>query len=102
MNCTKANDMTNPAQYFKLLSQALLRSEQTGSSTSTDSRARECDNSASFALSTITLNEFSELWTLANSNHVIMRALPVLRRALAKEDSRIVEWIDRAIEKEQV
>jgi hypothetical protein len=45
------------------------------------------------------LEYFSELWDLANSHHVIMRALPRLAR-MTTTGSVQAEWIDRSVTKE--
>jgi hypothetical protein len=47
-------------------------------------------------------SDFTDLWSLATSNHVIMRAFPSLRWLMAgKNIANATEWIDRAIVKEQ-
>ncbi len=47
------------------------------------------------------LRDFGDLWNLANSHHVIMRALPGLGRAMAADGKERTEWIERALAKEQ-
>lgn len=44
---------------------------------------------------------FGDLWSLANANHVIMRAFPALPRILGEESLESAEWIDRAVLREQ-
>jgi hypothetical protein len=80
------NHGTDATDYFALLSQALLSPDDL--------------SPIQRVLSSVTLKQFAELWTLANSNHVIMRAFPVLRRALP-EGLEIVDWIDCALEREK-
>jgi hypothetical protein len=46
-------------------------------------------------------SDFSQLWTLATSHHVIQRAFPPLHRLLAAENARGADWIHQAIVKEQ-
>jgi hypothetical protein len=45
--------------------------------------------------------DFTDLWMLATSHHVIMRAFPALRRLMLAGSAEVTEWIDRAITKEQ-
>lgn len=45
--------------------------------------------------------DFGELWGLATSHHVIMRALPGLRRAMAYQGNDQIEWVEHALAKEQ-
>jgi hypothetical protein len=45
--------------------------------------------------------DFSELWTLATSNHVIIRAFSELRWLISPRRAEAINWIDRAIIKEQ-
>jgi hypothetical protein len=45
--------------------------------------------------------DFGELWGLASSHHVIMRAFPDLRRLLIEDGNEKAEWVDHAIVKEQ-
>jgi hypothetical protein len=44
---------------------------------------------------------FGDLWSLANANHVIMRAFPALPQILGEESPESAEWIDRAVVREQ-
>jgi hypothetical protein len=90
-----------------LLSQALLTRD------GDDDPAGRRDESVKagvIAISTVDGDEFSqirfsEVWTLANSHHVILRAFPILRRNLDAADSEPAEWpaewIDRAIVEEK-
>jgi hypothetical protein len=97
----------NSTRYLTLLSQALL-SQAPGSDGNASSHIAAAQNRQNNgveplaeAVSAFDVHEFGELWTLANSHHVIMRAFLVLHRALAAEGSNRAEWIDRAIVKEQ-
>jgi hypothetical protein len=45
--------------------------------------------------------EFGGLWGLANSHHVIMRALPRLHEVMLRAGSDKADWVDRAIGKER-
>jgi hypothetical protein len=44
--------------------------------------------------------DFGELWSLANSHHVVVRALPVLYRLMLENGSDRAEWAERAMVKE--
>ncbi len=44
---------------------------------------------------------FGDLWSLANSNHVIMRAFPALPRVFGDASTESADWIDRAVLREQ-
>ena len=97
MNRTK-----NSTKHLAILSQAVLAD---GDSNHFDlvapqvvHRDREPFSQISF---TFSAQDFSELWALANSHHVIMRAFPNLDRARWKGSSDWVEWIDQAVYKER-
>ncbi len=45
--------------------------------------------------------DFGELWGLANCHHVIMRALPTLRRLMPVNSNGNAEWFDRALARER-
>ncbi len=77
----------NFPKYLTLLSQLLL--------------GREGNNGSPEAAPVFGLEDFSELWALATSHHVIMRAFPVLLRVMATDNSGRATWIERAIVKEQ-
>jgi hypothetical protein len=82
---------------FALLSEALFAGDQASSldwaSTSSDSSSGlDARDFSAF---------FSEIWMLANSNHVIMRAFPALPRLLGEGVTDSAEWIGRAVSREQ-
>jgi hypothetical protein len=55
-------------------------------------------------ISTFSSQDFDELWSLANSHHVIARTFPGLHRVLVASgsaDSDRARWVDQAIVKEQ-
>jgi len=90
--------MKNSARCLNLLSQILLASDRNHSSDTSADAASRCDipSAASFSP-----DDFGDLWNLANSHHVIMRALPGLRQMMEAQGSDKLGWIDRAIAKEQ-
>jgi hypothetical protein len=45
--------------------------------------------------------DFGELWGLATSNHVIMRAFPGLHRVMVEQKNKKAEWAEQAILNEQ-
>jgi hypothetical protein len=49
------------------------------------------------------LRDFGELWGLANSHHVVMRALPRLHEVVVSQgtDKDKTEWVDHALEQER-
>ncbi len=94
----------NSTGHLTLLSQASLRSDGILSPTLPDGLAPLNE-----PLSTFSPEDFSELWTLATSNHIILRAFPVLLRALnlrktpaaSERMDRIEPAIAQAIAKEE-
>lgn len=45
--------------------------------------------------------DFGELWSLASSHHVLMRALPPLQKLMLERGNDRVDWVERALSKEQ-
>jgi hypothetical protein len=97
------NGVKNSTRYLTLLSQALFGSDANISSRRAIGEDRLSDGTLQLrqAVSAFSANDFSELWTLATSHHVILRAFPVLRHALRVEDSDRIRWIEQAIVKEE-
>jgi len=91
------------SRYPTLLSQALFGSDGSILSSRAVGEDRLGDGTQQLgqAVSALNVTEFSELWALATSHHVILRAFPVLQRALRVEDSDSIEWMERAIVKEE-
>jgi hypothetical protein len=81
--------MKNSARCLNLLSHILLGNENGNSRHQIP------------ALSSFGVDDFGDLWNLANSHHVIMRAFPALRQMMEAEGNDKLGWIDRAITKEQ-
>ena len=83
--------MKNSARCLSLLSHILLGSDRNNSSI-----MPAVPEASSFGL-----DDFGDLWNLANSHHVIMRAFPSLRKMMEEQGNEKLGWIDRAINKEQ-
>jgi hypothetical protein len=45
--------------------------------------------------------DFGEIWSLANSHHVLMRTLPALHRLMLESGNSKAEWAERAMVKER-
>src|ERR1700722_14296624 len=52
-------------------------------------------------VSTFSPQDFGELWSLANSHHVIARTFPVLHPAMLAHGHDWAEWVDHALTKER-
>lgn len=87
----------NSSRCLTLLSQALFQTEVKDASALAGVDPIEALRGA---ISGFTPDEFSDLWSLATSHHVIMRAFLSLSR-LVGADSERADWMDRAIVKEQ-
>jgi hypothetical protein len=92
---------TNSTECLSLLSRALFEGDrESGLASETEANAV-----GNWAISSLGSKEvasfFGDLWSLANANHVIMRAFPALPRILGEESLESAEWIDRAVLREQ-
>jgi hypothetical protein len=88
---------TNSTKYLKLLSQLLMSPSGNGSA----SEAAGADDVTS-VVARFSPQDFSELWSLANSHHVIARAFPVLhQKMVAAGHDHQAGWVDQAIAKER-
>jgi hypothetical protein len=52
-------------------------------------------------VSTFSPQDFGELWSLANSHHVIARTFPILHQAMLAHGHDLAEWVDHALTKER-
>jgi hypothetical protein len=52
-------------------------------------------------VSTFTPQDFGELWSLANSHHVIARTFPILHQAMLAHGQDRAAWVDHALTKER-
>jgi hypothetical protein len=84
-------------QCLALLSQLLLRSADDTVAIS-DAAARNA--SISGAISAFTADDFDELWSLANSHHVIARTFTRLHQAMVASGHDRAQWINESIVKE--
>ncbi len=91
------DDMKNSAPSLSLLSHILLRSNQAQTTNQDAIAARR----PLPPVGNLSIDDFGDLWNLANSHHVIMRAFPGLRQMMEQQGSDKLGWIDRALSKEQ-
>jgi hypothetical protein len=94
----------NSTRCLTLLSQLLLGLDGNDGSESSGGRGtrHDCMAEAATTVSGFGPQDFGELWGLAGSHHVVMRAFPVLHRILATQGSQFAESVNRAMEKERV
>jgi len=95
----------NSTKCLTLLSQLLLGVEDNNVSGSTASvlpdRGPDRNEDISRIISTFSPQDFADLWSLANSHHVIARAFPVLHRKMLAQGHDQADWVDHAIVKER-
>lgn len=66
-----------------------------------DSAQPNCSGELAEAIASYQPQDFGELWGLAGSHHVIVRALPRLHAVLASQGNDRADWVEHALEKEQ-
>jgi hypothetical protein len=92
---------TNSTECLSLLSRALFEGHRKPALSS----EIEAHAAGHEPVSSLGPKEFAaflgDLWSLANSNHVIMRAFPALHRAMGDSSTESADWIDRAVLTEQ-
>ena len=93
----------NSTKCLTLLSRLLLGSEAENSSSSLGYDTTEA---VAQLASSLTAQDFGELWSLANSHHVLARTFPLLRRVMVKHgvddaDRARADWVEQAVVKEQ-
>jgi len=87
----------NSTKLIRLLSQLLLgRGENTGSAMA-GGRVPQPGHGETFTPAEIGEREFGNLWTLATSHHVILRAFPALHRVAAEQNGPLSEWVEKAL-----
>src|SRR5260370_9548381 len=93
----------NSTRCLTLLSQLLLGLHRENSSHSNASARpqRDCTNEVTATVASFGPPDFGELWGLAASHHVIMRAFPDLHRVMVAQGNQWAEAVDRAMEKER-
>jgi hypothetical protein len=93
---------TNSTKCLRLLSQLLLGAGASHDiSTEENKSSSESSDEIAAIVSTFAPEEFGELWSLATSNHVILRAFPCLHQAMVAACHDRVDWVERAMEKER-
>jgi hypothetical protein len=93
----------NSTESLTLLSQLLLGVDGCASSDQSVGQAPPPDWTAEIAR-TVALygrQDFGELWMLANSHHVIMRAFPGLHGAMVTAGKEEAQWCENAVVKEK-
>jgi hypothetical protein len=97
------NGAKTSSDYLKLLSQILLGSEGPADSGLSVRQYRVSDHTEEItrAAATLGIGCFADLWSLANSHHVIMRALPALHRAMLTEENDGAKDVQLALVKER-
>ncbi len=98
------SDLDNSTKCIRLLSQLLLgngmgRFSEIGFAPNAQRKSNIDTPFEAFA--SFGLEDFSELWSLATSHHVILRTLPSLHRELPAKDSAAGEWLQQAVVKER-
>ena len=99
MDSAKENAANNSTKYLALLSQLLLGAEGMQASNIAATPDRSYDISR--MVSRFSPQDFGELWSLANSHHVIARAFPVLHQRMVADGHDQADWVDHAIAKER-
>ena len=97
------NSATNSRGSLTLLSRLLFENykSQNPDPATLDSCRPCCSAELAQAIASYQLQDFGELWGLAGSHHVIMRALPRLRAILLAQQNDRADWIESALQKEQ-
>jgi hypothetical protein len=85
---------------LRLLSQLVLGLEGKNAP-GNPGKVSDCTAEISRVVSTFSPQDFGELWSLANSHHVIARAFPRLHERMLEEGHDQAEWADHALSKER-
>jgi hypothetical protein len=97
------NGAKNSTRSLSLLSQLLLANDGT-LDIQTNSQAisrREGSKEINATIASFGPQDFGELWGLAASHHVVMRAFPGLHRVMAAQQNEWTEAVEHAMQKEQ-
>jgi hypothetical protein len=94
---------TTSSGNLTLLSRLLLGAEATDSAEpTTASRTTQVSRSGiAQSVGAYGPDDLQDLWNLANSHHVILRAFPGLYRLMLAQGNDSVAWVEQAIEKER-
>jgi len=97
------NRAHSSASSLTLLSGLLLEPKKERVSERDTFRSHPLDCSAELgeAVTSYQPQDFGELWGLASSHHVIMRALPRLHELLVAQGHDRAEWVEHALQQEQ-
>ena len=97
------NGAKNSTRCLTLLSQLLLGIDSNNDPQANGSRGTRRDSTDEIiaTIGTFGPQDFGELWGLAASHHVVMRAFPDLYRLMVAEGNEWAESVHRAMEKEQ-
>ncbi|MCU1300790.1 MAG: hypothetical protein JWQ87_1074 [Candidatus Sulfotelmatobacter sp.] len=98
------NGAKNSTRCLTLLSQLLLGLNGNGGSqpNAAGVSARDCTNEVTATIASFGPQDFGELWGLAASHHVVMRAFPDLHRIMVEHGNQWAEAVDHAMAKERV
>ena len=98
------NGVKNSTRSLTLLSQLLLGAAEDNRSGRTENQAPSHGGREEIARAIASYDrpDFGELWGLASSNHVVLRAFPGLHEVMVAEGNDKAEWVQHAIAKEQV
>jgi hypothetical protein len=93
----------NSSRCLTLLSQLLLGVERNDGGESNVGRVprRDCTDAITASVASFGPPDFGELWGLAASHHVVVRAFPELHRIMVAQGNQWAESVDRAMEKER-
>ena len=93
----------NSTRCLTLLSQLLFGLDGNKSSESSAGRVprRDLTGEITATITSFGPQDFGELWGLAGSHHVVMRAFPELHRLLVAQGSQFAESVNNAMERER-
>src|ERR1700676_4807820 len=101
ISASKTMDVTKSStQCLRLLSQVLLGLDGKNSPASPGG-VPDCTEEIARVVATFSPQDFAELWSLANSHHVVARAFPKLHERMVAEGQDQAEWVDHAVTKER-
>src|ERR1700722_14720670 len=98
------SDAKGSTRCLALLSQLLLgcdRNDALGHEVGAAQQPGQAESISQVLSSFSRSTDFRDVWTLATSNHVILRAFPSLRRLMAKQKAQGGKWISMANVKEK-
>jgi hypothetical protein len=84
---------------FRVLSQLLLQADP--GAMELQSAPYDHDSDLARTISLLSPRDFGELWSLANSHHVVARTFPGLHKLMLGEAHERADWVQAAIHKEQ-